>query len=426
MSGLRIESTESPQIVLSCHGDLQIQGWDELEIQVKGELSNFASPAPEEKTAPVDELSLQGVGDLQLKVPVGAQLHLKEVDGDLAVKNIDGSITVSSGSGDAVVRKIANLQINSLAGDLSARNIEGVVDLDQVMGDVALRNVHELKVGTVHGDLLASYVTGSITLKQVMGDVSLSTVNGDVTISSVHRDLNLRNLGGIVVGEGTSGDVRLLGGLSPGKHSLKAEGDIVLRWPVDSPVNIYATSTQITNQLPLDDEVAQENSLSGRIGDGETYLNLEAGGRIIMKDVQATKDYWNDDAHVDFDLGVNLAGLGSQIAEEINSRVSEWSSRLEGELGNKIAQRMEKRAQKAATRAEKAAERAVKQAEKAARKARWKGQATNWSAPAPPRTPAKPASSGPSQEEQLKILKMVENGVITPDEASSLLEAMGE
>ncbi len=76
---------------------------------------------------------------------------------------------------------------------------------------------------------------------------------------------------------------------------------------------------------------------------------------------------------------------------------------------------------KTAAKAEKAAAEAMRQVEKTARQVRWQSDHSMWK----PTTTATPKKERQATEaEQLKILKMVEKGVISPEEASTLLEAI--
>jgi hypothetical protein len=83
---------------------------------------------------------------------------------------------------------------------------------------------------------------------------------------------------------------------------------------------------------------------------------------------------------------------------------------------------MEELALKAAAKAEKAAAKAMQQVEKTARQVRWQSDHPMWR----PATPTPPSNKErqATEAEQLKILKMVEKGIISPEEASTLLEAI--
>jgi hypothetical protein len=214
------------------------------------------------------------------------------------------------------------------------------------------------------------------------------------------------------------GDIRLTGGLAPGKHHLIADGDIVLRWPENAPLHLEATASKIRNRLNLSDVVEEEGHLTGRIGEGETFLILEAKGRIILKDVQPSKE-WDDFDGTEFDF--DFSGIGQKISTEIATRMHDFSSMMEDNFGPEFSARMEQQALNAAAKAEKAAAKAVEQVEKTAKQMRWQSDHSMWK-PAAPTPPAKEQQA--TAEEQLKILKMVEKGTISPDEAAALLEAI--
>jgi hypothetical protein len=118
--------------------------------------------------------------------------------------------------------------------------------------------------------------------------------------------------------------------------------------------------------------------------------------------------YDDEMGNVEFEFGVNMAGISSRIETEISNHLSRLSRDLESKFGEDFAQRMTARV---AHKADKMAERA--------RRRDFRGRPSNGFSTGP--TPPKPAAS---TEEQLKILKMVENGKITPQEASMLLEAL--
>lgn len=416
MSSERIETGKAPSIVIHCRGDLQIAGWSEGAVLVKGDSAETAS---EEKG-----LSIESGGDLKLKVPVLSSVAVAQVNGDMLLKSIDGDVVLTEVNGDALLQTAGQVEVITVLGDLAGRNINGTLLLGEVHGDASLRSVSELTIGKIHGDCFARNVNGSVRLEHVMGDLSLSTVNGDVNIREGCRDVNLRNLGGVVHVSQTHGDIRLSGSLAAGKHNLTADGDIVLRWPSDAPMNVQASAPEIQNRLSLEDLSEEEGYLSGRIGDSETHLILNSSGRIILKELQPAGQSWDQFMTGEFDMEFGLGDLDEHIAD-MSSRMSELSARLEKNFGPEFAATLEKKAQEAAARAEKAAERAVRKAEKAANKVRWQFEQDDWAAPSPAKHGQRERAQDNTKEEQLEILRMVEKGIISPDEANTLLEALG-
>lgn len=410
MNQEKIFTGKAPQInINSCNGDLVVRTWAETAVSIKG--ANFEINESEEK------LTIDSAEALKLTIPLLSSLWVNYVNGDVAVKLLEGDVHLVEVNGDAVLSGLNNVTVQTLNADLSAKNFNGDLTLETVHGDASLRNIGGLDVQTIHGDLSARNVNGNVMLHQAHGDVSLRTVNGDVTVESGQRDINLRNLGGLVTVQGIQGDIRLTGGLSQGDHSFTAERDIIVRWPVTSPLNLTATAPSIKSRLPLEKETEMENTLIGRLGDGETNVSFTANGRIILKEGEIVDEKWGDDAVFEADFDFDFANLGSQISQQINEQVSQISQRLETKLGpdftQKITEKITRKVEQATARAEQAAERARQRAER-------QQQRQRPYRPTPPPEPKQKASS----EEQLKILKMVEQGIISPSEAATLLEAL--
>lgn len=415
MSNKRFDLGKTPHIsIAECTGNLVVRSWLDLDVTVKG--GDFEANEIE------GGLSLSAKSDLQLMVPEGTHLSVQSTHGDVVIKNISGDVSLHEVHGDAVLLGLSHVKLGTIHSDVSVKNVDGAVSVETITGDAAVRNIGSLHVGTIHGDLAGRYINGTVDLGEVAGDVSLNTVNGDLTIGKCRRDVNLQNLGGLNVVSHVSGDVRLSGGLASGDHTFTADGDVLLRWPIDAPVNLTANAPNIKNRLPLENIVEKEGSLLGTIGEGKTNLSLTANGRILLKEARLVKAEWEGFTAegMDFDFNLDLAGLGEEIANKVNEQVSRVTAELETRFGPDFSQRIAEKAERAAVQAEKAAEKAMRKLEIHVERAA-KRSGRSW-APPPPPAPAAPKKS--TAEEQLKILKMVENGTISPDEAAMLLSAL--
>ncbi len=153
-------------------------------------------------------------------------------------------------------------------------------------------------------------------------------------------------------------------------------------------------------------------------------MSLTASGRIVLNEGRLVDEKWDIDQKEAFDMDFmnDLANLGERVAAEVNHHMARFGTELETHFGPEFAQNISEKvswqAEKAARKAEAAAEKARQYAEReAARAAKY--------APPPPRPPRTEATKvKATAEEQLKILRMVEKGTISPDEASTLLEAL--
>ncbi|MCL4266749.1 MAG: hypothetical protein KJ069_26455 [Anaerolineae bacterium] len=413
MAEQKYYTSSSPQVsVTRCGGDLVINTGMENAVAISG--------ADVEVQEAVDDLTINAGGDLKLVLPTAANLRIEYAGGDLVIRNLAGDLSLETARGDVVLTGVGHTKVNVVHGDIAAKNCNGLLSIQTLHGDAALRRVADAALGVIHGDLAVQVVNGRVDLHESYGDVSLRSVSGDVTISQCARDVNLRNLGGRTAVQNVKGDIRLVGGLSAAEHIFAATGDIIVRWPADAPLNLSATAPQIMNRLPLDKELEVDHTLTGRLGDGETTATFTAGGRIVLKEEQMVNPRWQDESDGDFAFGFDFADLGEQIGRQVNEQISRITSNFETKFGPDYAEKM---AQKAARKAEEAARKAEQAAERMRQRAERQGarQTGGYGRPAAPPPPPRAKASA---DEQIKILKMVEQGIISPDEAATLLEAL--
>ena len=407
----RLETGKAPQIFVgACDGDLVIRGGAEPALLVRGEYT------AEEKAG---AYHLTGRGDLRLVVPSGATVSVEEVSGKLIVKGVAGACQVGRVYGDAVLTVGGPTHIDAVHGDLSARNV-GALAVGAVHGDADARRAGGLALSTVYGDLVARQIAGPVTVEEVSGNVDVRSADGNVAISRAHHNANVFYAKGQVTLRRVDGDVCLRGALSPGNHAVAARGDIIVRWPANAPLNLVAAGRQIDNRLPLQDIVEKDGRLTARLGSDGANLTLSADGRVSLKegDPDEKWEFGPEGEEYQFEAvmeGFDMENIAAKIEAEVNSHLARVARDFETHLGPEFGQRM---AEKAARQAERAAERV----ERSRRKSDWRGRAAA-SAAAAEAAPT-PSRRTASPEEQLKILKMVESGAITPEDAGMLLEAL--
>lgn len=400
MSKEPLKTGDSPFVRVPSCGELSVRGWDEPAMRVKGE---------DEIIEDEKGYIIAASGNLTLHLPVGAILSVGEVEGDLMVKRVEGAGTYDTVRGDVVLTGTGHTHIGHVRGDLAARKSSGPLSVGEVMGDVAARAIPSAAFGTIHGDFTARHMAGDLTIEAVHGDTVLRHVGGNVTIEQSYRDVNVAHAGGEVNVRRATGDIRLLGGLADGDHRLDAQGDVIVRWPEGQPLNLTVNARRVDNWLSLEDEVAKDGSLVGRIGNGSVNLNVTSAGRAIFKPAGLSEEKWgNYEGNMEFDFETDMAGITARIEAEVNNHLSRLSNEMGAKFGPDFGQRM---AEKFSRKTERVVERARRRADPRERTA-----GADFVAP-PARKPA-------SSEEQMKILKMVEAGKITPGEASMLLEAL--
>lgn len=404
MSKERLETGKTPSIYIEqCEGDLSIRGWSEPVIEPKGEYQL-------EKT---DEgYRLFSSGSLRINVPMEATISIGRVRGSLSVRQVVGAFSCDYVQGDVSLSHTGDCSLGVVHGDLSARNTIGVMTVAEVNGDAALRGVAGATFNAIHGDLSARIINGDVRIDSIHGDADLRTIEGDVTVAQGFRDINLAHIAGLVNVTGVTGDIRLRTALTGGDHRLEARGDIVVRWPVDAPLNLEASGPQIDNRLRLEDLLEQKGSLTGRIGKGDVNLALNASGRIVLRESESAEEQWGAyGKEMEFDLGFDMTGIAARIETEMNNHLARVTRDLEAKFGAEFGQSM---SEKFARKSEKAAERVRRRVD-----TRGRPSGADFSS-----APSGVARKASSTEEQLKILKMVETGKITPEEGGMLLEAL--
>lgn len=410
MSEERFELGKMPQInVTACHGDLVIRSWAEPVVLVKG--SEVETETGE------DELTLSSLGSLKLIVPADSNLSLEKVDGDLVVKNVNGRLHIGEVSGDAVLADASSLKIGTAHGDLIVKQISNDVNSESIFGDAVFRHLGSLALDKVYGDTSVTHIDGTVTINEVMGDFSLRHIGGDIAISRVHRDAAISHLSGKTEINQVEGDLQIEAPIGAG--TFKANGDIELRWTANEAIDLVANGAEITSKIAFDKVVEGDGSITAVHGKDGPEIILNAQGDIMIKDKKAQNNSWGDfNLDFDFDFG--------SFGEQINEHMTQFASTMEEKFGpafsQNIAEKFAHQAEAAAAKAEKAAQRAARRAEKQAKRhARQHEQHGRSSrAAAPPSPPRQTAS----KEEQLKILGMVEKGIISPEEANTLLKAL--
>ncbi|MCO5205163.1 MAG: hypothetical protein M9928_09035 [Anaerolineae bacterium] len=455
MNQERIETISNPQVTITCAGDLVIRSTIESSVMVRGDDFRMAVAGSTEqqskekeaysaengteyageavKTALADSVDITGSGDLVIQMPRGASVVLLDtVSGDVVVKNIDGTVTANEISGDVSLSTIGgSVTLDSVHGDCAASGIGGDFAINTIHGDLSVSRIDgDTTIGSVHGDFAAKTLGGGLSIEAIMGDMSVRSVTGDLTIENVHGDCSLANLGGIN-NVHVSDDLRIEGGMAYGKHTFSADSTLTFRWPDIEPITLNAVAPAIRNRIAFDSAEESDGTLNGSIGSDGPVVNLEAGEKITLRGIGESSKQAGFE--FDFDAG-NWAGFGEMISAEIATKMEAFAEKMNTQFGPEFSARVERQAQRAAEQAMRAAEGAMRKAEQAMRKAEQRAerdaarqerhaQRRPPTPPTPPQAPSKPNVD--TKAEQLKILKMLEDGTISLDDANTLLESLG-
>lgn len=378
-------------------GNLVLSGWDRPELQVTGSRTEEVTVLAETET-----VEIRSERNCFIQAPLQARVHIERLDGDATISMLLGAI-----------------DIGGVEGSLSASNV-GTLVIGNVEGNMTVR--------AVAGGLQVGNVEGNVRVAQVAGDVHLGAVAGNLVASEVAGNFEAQ----------TDGDARLIFNLIAGQHvHVDADGNIACQVQADAGVDAHlqADGKIRVNNLG-EPRQASNTTLAFKVGDGRATVNLKADGNINLS-------------------GADVQPFGAEISEEMSQRSDELSqqitSQVEMQMGTLTRELEEKfsrmgnneeMAQKIQERVSSALRKAEEKLAEAMRKMEVRTQETNqrtadadgrrrkgyaWQAPPPPPAPPSPMPPKRPQatdEERMVILRMVEQGKVSVEQAEKLLAAL--
>lgn len=352
--------------------------------------------------------------DLRLSGRQGGQVEVKAYSDDIRIDQDGDSLTISCPS-DCLIFLPSESQINavSIGGDVRATNVRGDMNLDTVGGDLSLRAFGKTTCGTIGGDFLARKGAGDIQVARIGGDAVIDRISGNVSLNTVGGDLRLGRVDGeVVVSAGGDASI-MLTTLSGESVSARAGGDLYCSLPRDASAKVTVSAG---GDLILPEGIGSVDDGDEKeftLGEGGASIDLFAGGDLWLQ-VGETSDF------VSFaDLGESIA---SQVESDVEAGIAEMEARLEAlgaGMGTFSSDRIGEQVRRAVTRARRKAERGrrhVSQAGKHAAKKRHSIHLEFGNTPSEKRKV--------SEDERLSILRMLEKGTITVEEAEKLMQAL--
>jgi hypothetical protein len=359
-------TTATPQLKISCYADLQVSGAPDNVVAI-----DIDDDSPSSRIERQDDVILvTAKGDCDITCPIGAGLTIEHASGDLRVMQIRGALAVNTINGDAVLHDVGPVAVKAVQGDLSLRD------------------------------------AGDVQIEVVRGDAKLKRIAGNVVINKVAGDLVANDLGGGLAVSDVGGDASLQTSLAAGQsYAVKAGGDVILR--VEGGGGQFALNCKgdLRLRLPMANWTGNNRSATGTYGDGSAHVTLQANGDLLVLPASSGAPFDPD-------------ALSEQVEAMIESAMSQFETQM-----SQVQRDLEQRFGKFDKHAEKAAERAARSAERAKRRAERAAGSWGFTMGRMPTAPVPPAEPVTDQE-RLMILKMVEEGKITADQAAQLLSAL--
>ncbi len=228
-------------------------------VDVRGSRASIRAEYPREDHSPYS-VSVS----YRVTAPVGTQVAVKVVSGNITATGIHGDVS-----------------LDTVSGNVHVADAVQVGGLSTVSGDVTIER------SNVDGPLEGRTTSGTVRATDVSaGRLSLSTVSGDVVLQQVSADaLSLSS---------TSGNLTCTGALRPrARYELKAHsGDIRLTLSGSTGFEFEGTSfsgsIRTTPPLPRSgsDSRRPQRTVRGTFGDGSAYVSATtfSGNVTVQKE----------------------------------------------------------------------------------------------------------------------------------------------
>ncbi len=467
----RIEIQEGESLTLAkLLGHASVSTWDETSVLIK-------LPTGEEPDLTVEQAeggpSASARQHCEVFVPAGVPVQVGEAKGHLEAKGIP-SLSAEQVRGNLKLSDVGEATLTEVYGGLDARGMRSVsvagtvfgtarlknverVDLRNVRGSVVAKSVSQLNGSRVGGSLTVKELDGALNIDEVGGNATLRNISAEVGLSQVAGNLSAKNLTGGASAPKIGGNLMLGGEIGQGRsYQFSARGNALLSLPEETSAHLTLTARgQFIISTALTDEVREGRTLSGTIGDGGAEIAVEVRGNIIL----------NGDRGAKIEMGAGLAeevtrqieeslsaidleAIERQVGAEMDQAMARLQVKLEGvdwgTVGERTQQAVERAMGQLQRNMDRMAERAARQQERferkrerarlhrereALRRRREELRAeVGFSAGDEPDEDAYEgyeADPGPDlDEERLSILRMLEQGQISPEDAEMLLDAL--
>ena len=412
------------------------------------------------------------------------EVEAEQVRGNLSLE-ATGRVVVAEVYGNLNADSIESLRVpGTVYGSARLKSVVQA-DVQNVRGDLVVKDSGRLRATRVGGNLAAKRMGEAIDADEVGGNADLKEVAGLVSIDSVAGNLAGKNLMGGARLPRIGGNAAVSGPLAAEKsYHLSADGNAAISLPAGTGADVTVRAggkVLAPADLHRDDE--EPGRWTGAWGGGGAELVVEARGNVILN-AASEGGGWTIDVEIGEDIArqaeeaarqveeamrsVDLEAIGQQVSSEIEQAMSRLRVKLEGvdweRMGHRteealnramgrLQQDMDRMAERAARYQERAARQQAAASERQARAqahaaraqahaARQAQQAATADKPEPwaaemeaeagrpdvwSEGVAVPAAAdgGPGlDEERLSILRMVEQGQISPEEAEMLLDAL--
>lgn len=397
---------DDPVIHLKAYGGVQIHGINRSEVTCEIDAPQLATLVEENGHVYVTVNAA-----CHLEVPENASIEIERGMGSVLIKGVANLINVEKVLGNLVLMNVGPIVVGKVGGNFSARKTTGPVEVDKIAGNLTVDDVQAVRVNKVGGNCVLRDVHGECRVEKAGGRCLVQNISGLAALGKFGGSIKARDLT-LAEDLKVGGNIELIGCKFSQDLSLHAGGDIAVALSADSAdlsLEITSAGHKIRIKAQGDDLDLRQAEYEHQIGAGGIGISMKAGGSVSIADTpEPGGDFIGD-------LSDRFTFEESAFSEMIQERIDSATRRAEAKV--KTA---EIRLGQIQDRVEKF--RGIKV--DVGFGAEGEGGASHKPVqPVPPVT--RPAGKkGATDEERLMILKMLQEGTISVDEAETLFRAM--
>jgi hypothetical protein len=397
---------DDPVVHLKAYGGVQIKGIDQQEVICEIDAPQLATLVEENGHVYVTVNAA-----CQLSVPVKSSIEIERGMGSLYIENVSGGINVEKVLGNLVLINVNQAVVGKVGGNFSVRKAAGHIQVDKVAGSLTIDAVQSFECGKVGGNCIVRNVHGDCRVDKAGGKCLAQGVAGLATFSRFGGSLKARE---VTLGESVKvgGNIELIGCKFAADLGLYAGGNVAVALVKDQDdltLKLRSGGDNIKIKAHGDDLEIRDGVYNYQIGEGSKEITIAAGGSVSLVDSPGPGE------DLIGDLSDRFTFEESAFSEMVQDRIDSATRRAEAKV--------------------KAAEIRLGQIQERVEKHR--GFKIDFDfddqfarpIPPVPEQPVPPMTrqagkKGATDEERLMILKMLQDGKITVDEAETLFKAM--
>ena len=399
-------SREDPVIHLKAYGGVQITGVDQQEVTCEIDAPQLATLVEENGHVYVTVNAA-----CELAVPVMASIVIERGMSSVLIKGVLNPINVEKVMGNLVLVEVGQVTVEKVGGNLSAWKTTGMIEADKVACNLTMDDVEAVSVNKVGGNCVLRDIRGDVRVDKAGGSCKVQGIAGLAILSKFGGSFKAQDVT-LAQDVKTGGSIELNGCQFSDDLSLHAGGNVSIELSEAEPdltFNIISGGHKIKIKAQDEDILIRQSQYEHTLGGGSVAIGIRAGGSVSVGD---TPEPWDDFIG---DLSGRFKFEESAFSTIIQERIESATRRAEAKVKTteirlgQIQDQVEMfRGITIDSGEEEDEHRATPHYPKQ---------------PMPPVT--RPAGSkGATDEERLMILKMLEEGKITVDEAETLFKAM--